>query len=39
MEPKTPAILEGLLWRHGSAEANHMDGDTDSSIPGRLPLA
>ena len=32
-------VLEGLLWRHGSALAYHRDGGTGSISPGRCPLS
>ena len=32
-------VLEGLLWRHGSARAHHRDGGASSNSPGRWPLA
>ena len=32
-------VLEGLLWRHGSALAHRRDGSTGSISPGRCPLA
>ena len=30
-------VLEGLLWRYGSAKAYHRDGGTGSSSPWRCP--
>jgi len=33
-EPKLPAVLKGLLWKHGSPGAHHRDGGTGSSSPG-----
>ena len=37
-EPKLPAIVEGLLWGHGSAGAHQRDRGTGNSSLGRSPL-